>query len=197
MIQIDDKLISLDVFEQPFACDLSKCKGACCVHGDSGAPLDETEVEAIEKAWPFVKSYLREESIKSIQEQGFSVVDDDGDIVTPLLNGEECAYAIFEDGIALCAIEKAFFANQITFRKPLSCHLYPIRLGKLRDGTAVNYHHWHICESARQNGKLLGTKVYEFAADALKRKFGDAWYEELNHSAHWYFKEYREYKENK
>jgi len=194
MIQIDDKLISLDVLEQPFACDLSKCKGACCVHGDSGAPLEEQEVEAIESAWPFVAPYLRKESVKSIQEQGFFVVDDDGDVVTPLVNGEECAYALFEDGVALCAIEKAFFDNRIAFRKPVSCHLYPIRVDKLRDGTAVNYHHWQICEPARKKGDQQAINVYQFAADALKRKFGDLWYKELNHSAHWYFKEYKENK---
>ncbi len=194
MIQIDDKLVSLDVLEQPFACDLDKCKGACCVHGDSGAPLDESEVDEIEKAWPVVKTYLRDISVSSIEQQGFAIVDEDGDLVTPLVNGEECAYAIFDNGVALCAIEKAFFNKEIGFRKPVSCHLYPVRLGKLQDGTAVNYHHWHICEPARRNGKQIKAHVYEFAADALKRKFGEQWYEELNQSAHWYFKEYKKNK---
>jgi hypothetical protein len=194
MIQIDDKLVSLDVLEQSFACDLGKCKGACCVHGDSGAPVEQEEVAEIEQAWPVVKKYLRDVSVASIEEQGFAVVDEDGDLVTPLVNGEECAYAIFEDGVALCAIEKAFFNKEVAFRKPISCHLYPIRLGKLKDGTAVNYHHWHICEPARENGQQVNVKVYEFAADALKRKFGEQWYDELNKSADWYFKEYKKKK---
>jgi len=190
MIQIDDKLISLDVIEQPFACDLSVCKGACCVKGDSGAPLEQDEVVEIEKAWPIVKEYLRDISVKSIEEQGFAVIDDDGDLVTPLVNGEECAYTIFEEGIAFCGIEKAFREKKINFRKPISCHLYPIRLSELKDGVAVNYHHWNICEAARKNGREKGCYVYQFASEALERKFGKEWVEELNHSAEWYFKEY-------
>src|SRR6056297_3419924 len=123
MIVVDDKVLSTELFDTNFCCDLSKCKGACCVHGESGAPLEEEEKELLEKNLPKILPYLRPESQKSIEEQSVSVVDADGDLVTPLLNGEECVYAVFENGVALCGIEKAFFDKKQPFRKPVSCHL--------------------------------------------------------------------------
>jgi hypothetical protein len=190
MLQIGDKVVSLELLEEKFICDLDQCKGQCCVDGESGAPLEEGEKELIEKNYPLIKEYLRKESIKSIEKQGFTVIDRDGETVTPLLDGEECVYAIFEDGIAKCAIEKAYFDKKITFRKPISCHLYPIRLKNLYDNIeAVNYHKWSVCEPARELGCKKNVVVYKFLKDALVRRYGFDWYNELDEVARIYLKE--------
>ncbi len=180
MIVVDDKVLSTELFDTNFCCDLSKCKGACCVHGESGAPLEEEEKELLEKNLPKILPYLRPESQQSIEEQGVAVVDADGDLVTPLLNGEECVYAVFENGVALCGIEKAFFDKKQSFRKPVSCHLYPIRVAKLHDMEALNYHHWEICDPARELGNQKKLPVYKFLKDALIRKYGKKWYRQLD-----------------
>jgi len=190
MLQIGNKVVSLELLEEKFICDLDQCKGQCCVDGESGAPLEEGEKELIEKNYPVFKKYLRKESIKSIEKQGFTVVDRDGETVTPLLDGEECVYAIFENGIAKCAIEKAYFDKKITFRKPISCHLYPIRLKNLYDNIeAVNYHKWSVCEPARELGCKKNVIVYKFLKDALVRRYGLDWYNELDEVAEIYYKE--------
>ena len=129
MIQIDDKLVSEDVFAEEFVCNLSKCKGICCVEGDAGAPLDKEETEILKNIFPKIKDYLRPEGVAAIEEQGTHVIDIDGDLVTPLVNGEECAYVIFdENGITKCGIEKAYEDGVVEWQKPISCHLYPIRI---------------------------------------------------------------------
>lgn len=179
MLQIDDKIISFDVLEQKFVCDLKKCKGACCIHGDSGAPLEDYETDVLDKIFPVVKKYMRKEGVDAIVKQGTSVIDYDGDIVTPLVNGVECAYVVFEDGITKCAIEKSFEAGEIDFQKPISCHLYPIRVKKYKDFEAVNYHSWDICKNALVLGKKLNVPVYIFLANPLIRKYGIEWYEKL------------------
>ncbi|OFX90161.1 MAG: hypothetical protein A2W99_17730 [Bacteroidetes bacterium GWF2_33_16] len=190
MLQIGDKVVSLELLEEKFICDLEKCQGQCCVDGESGAPLENGEKELIEKFYPLFKNYLRKDSVESIENQGFAVTDRDGDLVTPLLNGEECVYTIFENDIAKCAIEKAFFDNKITFRKPISCHLYPVRLKNLYDNIeAVNYHKWSVCQPARELGCKKNMIVYKFLKDALIRKFGIDWYNELDEVASLYLKE--------
>lgn len=186
MIVVDDKVLSTELFDTNFCCDLSKCKGACCVHGESGAPLEEEEKELLEKNLPKILPYLRPESQKSLEEQGVAVIDADGDLVTPLLNGEECVYAIFENGVALCGIEKAFFDKKQPFRKPISCHLYPIRIAKLHDMEALNYHRWEICDPARELGDQKKLPVYTFLKDALIRKYGKKWYRQLDDVAEAY-----------
>lgn len=191
MIVIDDKVISTEVFEEFFCCDISKCKGYCCVHGDSGAPLEDEEVVLLEKLFSKIQPYLREVSIKEIRKQGYSVIDGDGDQVTPLVNGEECAYAVFEDGIAKCTIEKAYFDKKIKFRKPLSCHLYPIRINQLHQAEGLNYHRWPICKDAIDLGKKENIRVYDFLKDALIRKYGKVWYNELKKAGDSYVKYYR------
>ena len=179
MIQIGNTLLSEDVFDQHFACDLGACKGACCVHGDSGAPLTQAEVGQLELAWEDVAPLLPEAGRKAVEEQGLAVTDSDGDLVTPLVNGKECAYTVFEaDGTAKCGLEQAHFEGKTTWRKPLSCHLYPIRVKELTDFTALNVHRWSICEAARLCGKAGKISVLDFCKDALVRKFGEAWYEE-------------------
>jgi len=179
MLQIDNTIVCLDLIEQKFCCDLSKCKGICCIHGDSGAPLEEDEVDILKNIFEKTKPFLRPEGIEAVKEQGTSVTDSDGDLVTPLIDGKECAYVIFSNGIAKCGIEAAYFAGKINFRKPISCHLYPARLTKYAEFIAVNYHRWDICKHAVQNGNAINVKVHDFLKEALIRKFGNNWFEQL------------------
>ena len=169
MIQIEDTIISLDVFQKQFICNLNKCKGICCVEGDSGAPLDEEELSILEDIYIHVSPYLRKEGRKAIEQEGKYTTDLDDDYVTPLIEGRECAYVIYdENNAAKCAIEK-----------PISCHLYPVRLQKLRKYIAVNYDEWYICKDACSLGKELNVKVFEFLKEPLIRKFGENWYNQL------------------
>ncbi|MDO5656460.1 MAG: DUF3109 family protein [Flavobacteriaceae bacterium] len=180
MIQIDNTIISTDLLKKEFVCNLQKCKGICCVEGDSGAPLDEDELPVLEEIFDKVKPFLRQEGIKAIEEQGKYVKDSDGDWVTPLVNDAECAYVIFDEkGITKCGIEKAWEAGEIDFQKPISCHLYPVRIQEFKAFTAVNYHRWEICNPACDFGKELGVTVAEFLKEPLIRKFGENWYEQL------------------
>ncbi|MDP4208740.1 MAG: DUF3109 family protein [Bacteroidota bacterium] len=179
MLQIDNTILSFDIFEKKFVCDLDKCKGACCVHGDSGAPLDDEEVDALDRIFPEVKLFMRIEGVEAVEVQGTSVIDSDGDKVTPLVNGEECVYVVFENGVTKCAIEKAFEAGVITFQKPVSCHLYPIRITKYADFEALNYHEWDICSPALTCGKKTNVPLYVFLREPLVRKYGEAWYEKV------------------
>lgn len=179
MLQIGKTIISRDIIESNFVCDLNKCKGACCVYGDSGAPLKKQEVKILDKIYPALHPYLRREGIESIEKNGTSVIDIDGDIVTPLINNKECAYTYFENDTAKCAIEKAYFDNAINFQKPASCHLYPIRLRQYPKFIAVNYHQWEICKPAIQKGNQENIRLYRFLKDALIHEYGLGWYEKL------------------
>jgi len=184
MIIIDKTLVSDDVLEKQFVCSLEKCKGACCVEGDSGAPLDWEETMEIEKVYDEVKPYMAEEGIATVEKYGKWVVDSEGDFVTPLVKGvKQCAYTFFENGIAHCAFEKAFKEGKSDFRKPVSCHLYPIRITKYENYDAVNYNHWNICSPGCVNGKSLGIATYQFVKDALIRKYGEEWYKQLEGAA--------------
>lgn len=189
VIQIDKTIVSFDVLTTKFACDLSKCKGACCIQGDSGAPLELDEVETLREIFPKLEPYLRDKSIHAITKQGTSVIDSDGDIVTPLVEGKECAYVYFEDEIAKCAIEKAYFDGKIDFCKPISCHLYPVRISKYKNYEAINYHCWEICKPAVQNGTTKNIKTYNFLSGPLIRKYGNDWFNELKIAAELYEKE--------
>ncbi len=179
MIVVDDILVSDYIAEVNFRCDLTKCKGNCCVMGDAGAPLEEHEIGIIEDELHRIKPYMREEGIEVVERDGVIDYDEDGSFVTPLVNGKECAFVYFEDGKALCAIEKAWKEGVITFRKPVSCHLYPIRISSFNNRDAVNYHQWDICESARKEGDFSKVPLYKFAAEALKRKYGSKWHDNL------------------
>jgi hypothetical protein len=183
MLQIENTIVSLEIIDTNFCCNLSKCMGACCIQGDSGAPLEDNEVEILEKIYPQVKPFLRDESIKAIEEQGVWTIDIDNDKVTPLVDNKECAYTIFENNIAKCGIEKAYSAGLTKFQKPISCHLYPIRLSEYAGFTAVNYHSWNICKPALTKGSSLNIPVYIFLKDALIRKFGTNWYGQLEIAA--------------
>lgn len=179
MIQIDDKIVSLDVFEKKFVCDVSICKGACCVAGDSGAPLEPDEILAIEEALTSIYCFMPEKSIANVEKNGVAIIDSEGELTTPLNNGKECAFTIFINGIAACAIEKSWEKGTCTLQKPISCHLYPIRLKKHSTFTAVNYDIWDICEPALACGEKEEIEVYKFAKPALIRKYGEDWYNEL------------------
>lgn len=180
MLQIDDTIISLDLLDQCFVCDLDTCKGICCVEGDDGAPLEEEEVKIIEDLLPIIWDDLTEVSKALIKKQGVSYIDSDGEPVTSIVNGEECVFTYTDDqGQCKCAIEKAFREGKTDFYKPISCHLYPVRLQKYDNYTAVNYHQWSVCNCARKLGGKLGVPVYQFLKEPLIRKFGKEWFEQL------------------
>jgi hypothetical protein len=180
MIKVGEVLVSDDIKEKEFVCNLEKCKGACCVEGDYGAPLDDDELEILKEIYPQVKPYLTPEGIKAIEEQGTHVLDDDGDFSTPTIGGKECAYSIYDEkGILKCGIEQAYYDKKISWKKPISCHLYPIRITKKKNFEAVNYHKWDICSPACTFGKELGVPIYKFLKDPLIRKYGQLWYDEL------------------
>jgi hypothetical protein len=181
MLQIDDTIISLDLLDEMFCCHLSSCKGRCCVEGESGAPVEAGEQELLEKALPVVWDDLSPEAQRVIDQQGVVYWDADGDCVTSIVNGKDCVFTSYtEAGHCICAIEKAYRAGKTDFCKPVSCHLYPIRVKKYRDFTAVNYHRWSVCRPAVAMGKAQGMRVYEFLKDALIRKFGEEWYQQLS-----------------
>ena len=180
MIEIDDKIVSLDLLRECFACDLGACKGACCVEGNAGAPLEMDEVDTLEEEYENYKPYMTPEGVAEVERQGFMVVDADGDYTTPLVNDAECAYSYCENGVTLCAIERAWADGKTTFRKPVSCHLYPIRVVNFSNGTVgLNYHRWDVCAGARVCGKRQGIPVYRSLREPIIRRFGEEFYKAL------------------
>lgn len=180
MIKVGEVLVSDDIRDKEFVCNLEKCKGACCVEGDFGAPLLEEELGILEEIYPKVKPYLSARGIEEIERQGTHTIDDEGDLCTPVIAGRECVYAIYDDrGILKCGIEAAYKDGVINWKKPISCHLYPIRVTQKKDFEALNYHKWHICSPACALGKELQVPVYKFLKEPLIRKYGESWYNEL------------------
>jgi len=180
MIQIDDKLISREIFDRKFVCDLSACKGACCIEGDAGAPLTLEEIDIIEEGLDKIKPHMREEGVKAIEESGVFYMDQDNEPVTTLVNEKECAFVYFDDqGITKCSIEKAYLEGDLSFKKPISCHLYPIRVAKFNKYQALNYSEWDICKPACDCGEKLQVPVYKFLKEPIIRKWGESFYEEL------------------
>ncbi|MEM1258082.1 MAG: DUF3109 family protein [Bacteroidota bacterium] len=180
MFQISNTLISEEILENNFVCNLSACKGACCVDGQSGAPLEEEETKILQENYEKVKPFLRREGIEAIEAQGPFVKGFDGEWETPLVNNMECAYVTFDKkGIAKCGLEEAYNTGATDWKKPISCHLYPIRIQKYTAFTAVNYHKWTICDPACALGEELKVPIYKFVKEALVRKFGQVWYNEL------------------
>lgn len=179
MIVIGNKILSEHIFDEFFACDIKACKGACCVEGDGGAPLTEEECAILDEILDDIRPYLSEEGLEVIGEKGLFTVGQDGDLETPLLEDGVCAYATKSaNGTLHCGIEQAHRDGVIDWKKPISCHLYPIRVKELVDYTALNYHQWDICEGARVCGSANKISVLEFCREALVRRFGEAWYEE-------------------
>ncbi len=180
MFQLGKTIVSEEIIEKDFVCNLNACKGACCIEGEAGAPITENEVEILKEIYPKVKPFLRPEGIQAIEAQGTHIKTDLDELETPLVEGKECAYVTFkENGTASCGIEDAYNAGAIDFMKPISCHLYPVRVQDYSEFAAVNYHRWPICDDACSLGKELQVPVYKFVKTALIRKFGENWYAEL------------------
>jgi len=186
MFQLGKTIVSEDIIEKEFVCNLNACKGICCVEGEAGAPLEEEELKILMDVYPNVKPLLREEGIAAIEDQGLFITIG-GEHETTLVNGKECAYVLFdENNITKCAIEEAFNRGLIDWKKPISCHLYPVRIMNYSEFSAVNYHSWPICDDACALGKELKVPVYKFVKEALIRKFGKDWYSELEKVAEKY-----------
>lgn len=186
IIQIDDCLVSSEILTEYFACDYEKCKGCCCIIGDSGAPLEDCEAGAIEKNYPVFSPLMRQEGRDKVKQSGFFEIDVDGDMVTPLVPGsEECAYAHFDDnGNCFCSMEKCWFQGKGDFRKPVSCWLYPIRITVLRSGLrALNLHRWDICKYAFIKGRKEKVRVFEFLREPIERYFGEDFYSALSEAS--------------
>jgi hypothetical protein len=179
IIEHENTLVSSEIFSTRFVCDLGKCKGACCIEGDRGAPLEKEEISLIEKNLELIKPYLGKESIALLESEGFHEGEEIDDIATNCLPTGECIFVYRENGILGCAIEKSYKAGQSDFYKPISCHLYPIRIGKLGKFESLNYHKWDICKAACALGQKLNVPVFEFLKEPLIRKYGEEWFREL------------------
>ena len=184
MLQIEDTIVSFDIIEEEFCCDLSVCKGICCVEGDSGAPVEEEEITKLQNALPHIWNDLSCEAKKVIDRQGVVYLDEDNEYVTSIVNGKDCVFTCYDDsGICFCALEKAYRAGKIDFYKPISCHLYPIRIAKYKGFRALNYNRWSVCQAAVLLGKKKDIKIYQFLKEPLIRKFGENWYKQLENAA--------------
>lgn len=180
MIEIDGKIVSTDILTVRFACDLAHCRGICCVEGNAGAPLDPEEVDILEAEYDNYKRYMTPEGRKVVEKEGFMVVDADGDLTTPLVDDAECAYSFTENGITFCAMERACRNGETAFKKPISCHLYPIRLTTFSNGsTGLNYHRWGVCSGALAKGRNEGVPMYRSLREPIVRRFGEEFYETL------------------
>lgn len=186
MLEIGRTIVSLDILEKKFLCDILKCKGACCIEGDSGAPVTEDEVHSIQKNFYEIEGYLPGPHLDEISKQGYAVIDMDGDLVTPLVDNRQCAYSYEQHGILKCGIERAFLDGKIDFRKPVSCHLFPIRITEYKRFDAVNYQEIDICKPGRECGESAKLPVYVFLKEPLIRKYGKEWYEQLCYAAEHY-----------
>lgn len=192
MFQLGKTLVSEEIIKNEFVCNLSACKGACCIAGEAGAPVESGEREKLEEIYPKVKPYLREAGIAAIEKQGVYITRENGEIETPLIGDADCAYVTFDDqGTALCGIEEAYNAGEIDWKKPVSCHLYPVRIQEYSSFSAINYHRWEICDDACSLGKELQVPIYKFVKDALIRKYGEDWYKELELVAEEYKKSHK------
>lgn len=190
MIVIQDTIVSDELFDIKFTCHLEKCKGACCKEGDLGAPLDVLDIEAIEENLALIKPFMNPTYLSGVEENGFYETDDDGEAVTTCHPTGECNFVVYDEtGTTQCAIELAYNAGKIDYKKPISCHLYPVRLRKFKNYTAVNYNYWDICNAACSLGEELNMPVYKFVKEALIRKFGEEWYAQLEAEAKGYKKE--------
>lgn len=180
MIEVGNVLVHEDVINNDFVCNLSKCKGICCVEGDAGAPLTKQETQILKDIYPKVKPFLTEKGIQAIEKQGHHVVDADGDLTTTCVEGNrECAYVTWENGITKCGIEKAYEQGEVDWKKPISCHLYPVRVTNYPGFDVLHYDRWHICSDACTFGQELKVPVYKFLKDPLIREYGEDWYNQL------------------
>ena len=180
LIEVQNKIVSTEIFERKFVCDLNACKGACCVEGDDGAPLEKEEVAIIEENLDKIKPFMRREGIEAIEMGGVSYLDRHDEPVTTLVDQRECAFVFFDDeGISKCSIEQAYLEGEINYKKPISCHLYPIRVKKFDNLEALAYDEWNICKSACACGDKLDVPVYRFLKEPLVRAYGQAFFDDL------------------
>lgn len=190
MLQIKDTLVSLDLVEEFFECDLSRCLGECCVEGDAGAPMTEEEFERIESHREKILPLLTPAGRRVFEEQGAGYYDPDGELVTSIVEGRDCIFTCYaQGGLCLCALEKAFREGELPDLKPMSCRLYPVRLKEYAGFIAVNFHHWKICKGAKACGREKGIRAYEFLRGPLERRFGKEWWNELDFTAREYMKQ--------
>ena len=191
ILQVGNVLVSPDIITEKFCCDLDACKGECCIEGDAGAPVTLDEIMEIENALDVVWDDLSASAQAIIDKQGVAYTDIEGDLVTSIVNGKDCVFTCYgKNGMCQCAVEKAFREGKIDFYKPVSCHLYPVRLKEYKDFAAVNYHRWKICKAAEVLGRREKVRVYEFLKEPLIRRFGEKWYNDLCEAAEAYLKEY-------
>ena len=185
IVEIGNCLVSSEIITEYFACDYEACKGCCCIIGDSGAPMEAGEETLFEQEYRGYENLLTPEGKEALDKQGVAVTDRDGDLVTPLVNNEECAYTCFDDnGNCFCAVEKAFYAGKSKFQKPISCRLYPIRVSTLSNGMlALNLHRWQICRDAFKKGEKEKVPVYKFLREPLIHRFGEEFYSSLEEAA--------------
>lgn len=181
LVEIDDKIVSTDLFSEKFVCDLSKCKGACCVKGNGGAPLTEKEVKLIEDNLEQIKPFMSEKGIQTIKDEGVYYLDEEDAPATKLIDKKECCFVYFDNSnTAKCSIETAYKSGEIDFNKPQSCHLYPIRIKEFTEFTALNYEEWDICAPACNLGQSLKVPVYKFLQEPITRVFGSSFFDELS-----------------
>lgn len=191
MLQIQDTLVSLDIVERFFLCDLDRCLGECCIEGDAGAPITEDEYQTLKRILPDIWDDLLPKSQEVIKESGVGYIDEEGDLVTQIVDGKNCVFTCYgENGMCQCAIEKAYREGRIDFYKPISCHLYPLRLTEYAKFTSVNFHRWKICKAAEVLGRKEGVRLYQFLKEPLTRRFGKEWYDELVKACELYLTQY-------
>ena len=191
MLQIKDTIVSLDIAERFFTCDIASCLGECCIEGDAGAPITEDEYKKIKEILPLIWDDLMPRAKEEIEANGVAYVDEEGDLVTQIIDGKNCVFSCYgNNGMCLCAIEKAYREGRVDFMKPISCHLYPLRLKEYPSFTAVSYNRWKICKAAEVLGRKRGVRLYEFLKEPLVRRFGKEWYDELVTACELYLKEY-------
>lgn len=191
MLQIKETLVSLDLAERFFCCDIEACKGECCIEGDAGAPVTDEEARRIEAVLPEIWEDMAPAARREVEENGVSYIDSEGDRVTTIVGGRDCAFTCYAPGgMCMCAIEKAYREGRIGWRKPASCYLYPVRITRYPTFTAVNFHRWKICRSAESNGRRLGIRAYQFLKEPLTEEFGQEWYDELTTACEAYLEQY-------
>lgn len=191
MLDIQNVLVSLDLAERFFCCDLDSCHGECCIEGDAGAPITKAEYERLKRLTHQVWDNLLPQAQAEIDRSGVGYIDEEGDLVTSIVDGKNCVFTCYgPDGMCQCALEKAYREGKTDFRKPISCYLYPVRITEYPTFTAVNYHRWKICSAAEKKGRQLGIRLYQFLKGPLTERFGKEWYDELCMACEAYLEEY-------
>jgi Protein of unknown function (DUF3109) len=180
LVGIQDKIVSFDLFEKRFVCDLSACKGACCIEGTGGAPISMEEIDILEEELEAIKPFMLPEGIAAVDAHGVFYMEDATEASVTLLENEACAFVVYDEkGIAKCAIDNAYRAGVTDFKKPISCHLYPIRVTKTETMEALNFHEWNVCEPACACGSELNVKVFNFLKEPITRAYGEDFYNEM------------------